>query len=161
MKHNKKNIAPALIAWLLLLSPCLLEGVHAKSLGLWLLAAVLWAPLLLLRPVRWLVVPAVWLLGLVNVVHVGFFGYLADQFFLATALRTTPSETWEFVHTLPMLTVVMALLWLLGSGWLGWTLLRWPAQSLRRSPLLRVACIWCGVGSRCMAPRRATTAGAT
>ena len=141
MKQNKKNIAPALIAWLLLLSPCLLEGVHAKSLGLWLLAAVLWAPLLLLRPVRWLVVPAVWLLGLVNVVHVGFFGYLADQFFLATALRTTSSETWEFVHTLPTLTVVMALLWLLGSGWLGWTLLRWPAQSLRRSPLLRVACI--------------------
>ena len=40
-----------------------------------------------------------------------------------------------------LLALVMALLWLLGSGWLCWTLLRWPAQSLRRSPLLRVACI--------------------
>lgn len=141
MKQSQKSIAPALVAWMLLLSPALLEGVHAKSLGLWLLAAVLWAPLLWLGPVRWVVVPAVWLLGLVNVVHVGFFGYLADQFFLAMALRTTPSETWEFVHTLPTLTMVMVLLWLLGSGWLGWTLLRWPVQSLRRSLLLRTACI--------------------
>lgn len=51
-------------------------------------------------------------LGVVNTMHIGFFGNLADQMLLATALRTNWEESREFMGVLPPLWVALSLLWL-------------------------------------------------
>lgn len=111
--HNKKN-QPwlSLACWAFLFTPALFEGVSAASVGLWLASAALFWMVSLWRPALLLAMVSLVLLGVVNTMHIGFFGNLADQMLLATALRTNWEESREFMGVLPPLWVALSLLWL-------------------------------------------------
>ena len=103
-------------AWLLFFTPTLLPGLSASALGHLLLAAWCFAPVLLVRPLLPLVLGGLALLGCANIVHASFFGALVDEFFLATLLRTTPTESLEFVPTVPGRAWATLAVWLLACA---------------------------------------------
>lgn len=128
----KPWVAGVLLAWLWFFLPSLLSGITAGRMGQWVLAAVLFSPLLAWRPVLLVSMLLLGLLGAANIVHASYFGVLIDEFFLATALRTTAQETHEMIGTLPPQAWWGVSLWLLGSSLAG----RWL---WRMAPRLRAA----------------------
>lgn len=130
----------ALVAWLLFFIPSLLPGVSVTSVAHLLLAALCFSPLLLLRPVQPIVFGGLALLGCLNIVHASFFGALADEFFLATMLRTTPGETAEFLPTIPGRAWVAVGFWLLACTWAGHTL--WRTLPVLRGSSLLLRRVW-------------------
>ncbi|MDH1292924.1 sulfatase-like hydrolase/transferase [Comamonas terrigena] len=91
----------------------MLAGASPRAVFLLLLSALLFWPLAVWRPLRIVSVLFLVILGAANIVHDGFFGYLIDEFFIASSLRTTSSETREFLTSLPMGTMVWCAVWLL------------------------------------------------
>lgn len=138
---------PVFAAWLFLFSPALLERVDAKTALLCCLAALLFWPLATRRPLMLIALAALAMLGVINIIHTSFFGYLADEFFLATSLRTTGSEVREFAGTVPAATLALVLLWLplcAATGvflWRTMPVLRKQGSALRWS-LLAALSIW-------------------
>ena len=131
-------------AWLLFFTPALLPGLSASALGHLLLAAWCFAPVLLVRPLLPLVLGGLALLGCANIVHASFFGALVDEFFLATLLRTTPTESLEFVPTVPGRAWATLALWLLACAWAGRTL--WRTLPALRGTSLLLRRVWQGAG---------------
>ena len=131
-------------AWLLFFTPTLLPGLSASALGHLLLAAWCFAPVLLVRPLLPLVLGGLALLGCANIVHASFFGALVDEFFLATLLRTTPTESLEFVPTVPGRAWATLALWLLACAWAGRTL--WRTLPALRGTSLLLRRVWQGAG---------------
>ena len=131
-------------AWLLFFTPTLLPGLSASALGHLLLAAWCFAPVLLVRPLLPLVLGGLVLLGCANIVHASFFGALVDEFFLATLLRTTPTESLEFVPTVPGRAWATLALWLLACAWAGRTL--WRTLPALRGTSLLLRRVWQGAG---------------
>lgn len=101
-KKINTPLVTAFIAWSFLFTPALL---HDSSWIAWILVP---ASALLIWPLtahRAVLIPALLtlsLLGAINIFHIGFFGYLADEFFIATTLRSNQSEMTEFAQTLPV-----------------------------------------------------------
>lgn len=104
-----------LLGWAFLFLPALLEGISAPAIGLWLASVFLFWAFMLWRPALVLALFFLLTIGTVNVVHIGFFGNLADQIFLATAQRTNWEETREFIGVLPWKWVTVAALWLVAG----------------------------------------------
>ena len=102
----------AVAAWLFFFTPSLLPGVSGWSVWHLVLSALCFWPLLRLRALQPLVLALWTVLGCINIVHASFFGALADEFFLATVLRTTPAETMEFLPTVPRAAWLGLALWL-------------------------------------------------
>ena len=109
---SSPRILPAFVAWLFLFSPALLERADAKAVLLFCLAALLFWPLAMRRPLLVPAVAALTVLGMVNIVHTSFFGYLADEFFLVTSLRTNASEVREFAGTVSATAIALTVLWI-------------------------------------------------
>ncbi len=76
--------------------------------------------------------------------HASFFGALVDEFFLATLLRTTPTESLEFVPTVPGRAWATLALWLLACAWAGRTL--WRTLPALRGTSLLLRRVWQGAG---------------
>lgn len=111
MTQHKKLII-VFFSWMLLFSPALLANLNFKT---WLfipIAAFLFWPLTLLRPFMVLAWSALSVIGLVNIFHFGFFGIIADEFFIATLLRTNRNEAFEFFQTLPMPSIFHGIIWI-------------------------------------------------
>lgn len=115
MFFPNRRAALVLVCWMWLLTPALFEVVSTRALALWCAAGFLFWPLTLCRPLLLLGMVCLCALGTINVLHIGFFGNLADQLFIATALRTNWQEAQEFSGILPAPWVMVALLWLLIS----------------------------------------------
>lgn len=116
MFAKKSGAGLAFVCWMLLFTPALLEGLSLRAVALWLVAAFLFWPLTLWRPALAIGMAVLGVLGAVNIVHVGFFGSLADQLLIATALRTNWQETREFIGILPKVWVGLAMVWLLAAA---------------------------------------------
>jgi len=144
MNRMRIKTGRVLAAWLLFFIPSLLPGMSVASMAHLLLAAWCFSPLLLLRPMQPVVFGGLALLGCLNIVHARFFGALADEFFLATMLRTTPGETVEFLPTVPGSAWAAVALWLVACAWAGHTLWR-TLPGLRGSSLL-LRRVWQGAG---------------
>lgn len=140
--HRKTSWA--FLAWLVFFTPSLLAGLDAKAVGHMLLAVLAFWPLLALRPLQIPLLVGLTLLGGMNILHASYFGNLADEFFLATALRTTPDETAEFLTTLPLQAVLGCVLWLIACVMAGRYLWRTLPGLWGQSPWLRKA--WWGAG---------------
>lgn len=119
MHSSRLRNSLALAAWLLFFLPSVLAEPAAKTIGQTLLAALCFSPLLMLRPLQVLTLLLLTLLGAGNLLHISFFGSLIDEFFLATALRTTSAETAEFLPTVPVSAWVGVTLWILACGLAG------------------------------------------
>lgn len=101
-------------AWLWFFLPVLLVHFNLGSVGYFVLSAVLFWPLVCWRWSRFLVLSFLLLLGVANFVHIGFYGYLLDEFFLATAQRTNWHEVLEFSYSIAPKIWFLTLAWLLG-----------------------------------------------
>lgn len=99
-------------AWTLLFSPALLQGISTKSVLLVPAAAFLFWPLVAHRFLQAIALTALLLIGLINILHHSFFGYLADEFFIATTLRTNTQELREFLGTIPTSAMLPAAVWI-------------------------------------------------
>ena len=119
MHSSRLRNSLVLAAWLLFFLPSVLAEPTAKTIGQTLLAALCFSPLLMLRPLQALTLLLLTLLGVGNLIHISFFGTLMDEFFLATALRTTSAETAEFLPTVPVSAWVSVALWILACGLAG------------------------------------------
>ena len=144
MRSIRTQTWRVIAAWLLFFTPALLPGLSASALGHLLLAAWCFAPVLLVRPLLPLVLGGLALLGCANIVHASFFGALVDEFFLATLLRTTPTESLEFVPTVPGQAWATLALWLLACAWAGRTL--WRTLPALRGTSLLLRRVWQGAG---------------
>lgn len=113
--NNKHLIWRGLLGWAFLFLPALLESISAPAIGLWLASVFLFWAFILWRPALVFALLFLLIIGTVNVVHIGFFGNLADQIFLATAQRTNWEETREFIGVLPWKWVAVAALWLVAG----------------------------------------------
>lgn len=136
-----------LAAWLLLFSPRLLPGVGAKTLAWVAISAFLFWPLVLRRWTLWLGVAAVALVGMLDIFYSYYFHTLADEFFLATVLRTNTDEVSDFTKTLPAGPIAASLAWLALCAAIGSLLHRGVPAALSRWPLLRwswlpAAAVW-------------------
>lgn len=138
----------AFVCWMVLFTPALLEGFGVRTVALLIGAAFLFWPLTLWKPALALGMAGLLGLGVVNIVHVGFFGNLADQLLIATALRTNWEETREFMGVLPGPWVALAMVWLVVGGMACrhvWRLAAMPAStypSLRKLAWAGVV-VWC------------------
>lgn len=79
--NNKHLLWRGLLGWAFLFLPALLEGISAPAIGLWLASVFLFWAFMLWRPALVLALLFLLTVGTVNVVHIGFFGNLADQIF--------------------------------------------------------------------------------
>jgi len=134
----------AFVCWMVLFTPALLEGFGLRALLLWVGAAFLFWPLTLCRPALALGMAGLLGLGAVNIVHVGFFGNLADQLLIATALRTNWEEAREFMGVLPWPWVALAALWAVVGGFAAAYVWRFAGGPAKASPFLRKLS-WAGV----------------
>lgn len=138
------------LGWALLFTPILLVRQDLRSCVLVVASAVLLWPLTVRRLLPWSV-GMLALLGAANIIHVSHFGYLVDEFFISTALRTNVQETLEFSQSFSLRTTLKVLAWLLACGGLGYFLCqqvpvvysrsRWP----RRVGVLSL-CVWAVYG---------------
>lgn len=126
-----------LAAWVLLFSPRLLPGITWKTLAWVFISAFLFWPLVFSRWSLRAGVLIFALAGVLDIFYVHYFGTLADEFFLATALRTNAAETGDFLKTLPTSSVLLALSWLAACTYIGWLLGKNRRSVLRRHVLLR------------------------
>ena len=134
----------AFVCWMWLFTPALLEGLSLRAGALWITAAFLFWPLTLWRPALTLGMAGLLGLGAVNIVHVGFFGNLADQLLLATALRTNWQEAQEFVGVLPWPWVACAVAWLVVGVFACRYVWHFAGMPAKASPVLRKLS-WAGV----------------
>lgn len=134
----------AFVCWMWLFTPALLEGLSLRAGALWITAAFLFWPLTLWRPALALGMAGLLGLGAVNIVHVGFFGNLADQLLLATALRTNWQEAQEFVGVLPWPWVACAVAWLVVGAFACRYVWHFAGMPAKASPVLRKLS-WAGV----------------
>lgn len=154
---HPSHSASAFAAWLLLFSPALLGVVEPRTLVLAPLSALLLWPLVLYKTSRLIALGALLAVGAANIVHLGYFGYLIDEFFILTALRSNSAELREFLPSVPWRLWLHLLLWLtLASGCAWWVQRHAPtASALRQQPWLRrslwlalaiwlLACAWAG-----------------
>lgn len=102
---------PVFLAWAVLFTPSLLVRPDGRAVALVLASAALLWPLTARRALPW-AVAGLALLGAANIVHVSHFGYLVDEFFVSTALRTNVQETLEFSQSFSLLTALKVLVWL-------------------------------------------------
>ena len=115
------------LAWALLFLPAFLADFDARSLLLVLLSAALLWPLSTPRLLPWSVAILA-LLGAGNLVHISHFGYLVDEYLVATALRTNWQEALEFGQAVSLRTAASVALWLLACLGIGlWLHQRAPA----------------------------------
>lgn len=146
-------------AWTALFLPSLLAGLHLRGVFLLLLSGWLFWPLTLWRPLRVVVLLFLLLLGAGNIVHDGFFGYLIDEFLIASTLRTTSSETREFLGSLPTDTLLLCALWLLAGGALAVQLCRdalqplWARRASRRMAVAALL-VWACFAAYCLATQQ-------
>ena len=106
------RVFPSFLAWTLLFTPALLVRHDARAFALVAASALVLWPLTSKRLLPWSV-GLLAVIGAVDIVHVHRFGYLADDFLFATALRTNTQEMQEFITTLSPSAMLWALIWLL------------------------------------------------
>ncbi|WP_170104814.1 sulfatase-like hydrolase/transferase [Pulveribacter suum] len=102
----------AFLAWTVLFAPPLLGTPDLRTGVLVPLSALLWWPLVYLRPTRALALLALVLAGAANVVHIHYFGVLVDDSFMLTAARTNAGELREFASALSVDVLGWLLAWL-------------------------------------------------
>ncbi len=140
----------AFLAWSFLFTPALL---HDSSWIAWILvpasALLIWP----LTATRIVLIPALItlsLLGAINIFHIGFFGYLADEFFIATALRSNQNEMKEFVQTLPALQIAQVLAWCMAAFFASKTIIRSRSHGSYTAPRTSYLCamlIWAALAA--------------
>lgn len=100
------------LVWLLLFGPRLLTGITPKA-GAWVaISAFLFWPMIFRWWSRWLTVLVLMPIGMVDIFHSHNFNALADEFFLATAMRTNPAEMVDYLRTLAIRPTVESIAWL-------------------------------------------------
>lgn len=75
--------------------------------------------MILRRRSLWLAVIVLALAGILDIFYVYYFGTFVDEFFFATALRSTKEEVAEFYKTLPEVPLVVSAAWVLVCGIIG------------------------------------------